>query len=283
MADDDLVLNFEVGDTPGANLVSTQYKGRWKERALSKKWDKIKARRVLAKSTIPTTIPTIQVSVVKTTNGVTGGVEKDKTLKRKRKQAVASSSNAMPVASRNFGSSSLFTSNPEITSTSHKEPKAAKAPRESPIPAESSASPPATTLISAPSQVTEFTSLGINPTICSHLERSLQITKPTQIQTLAIPHLVTSPYHDTFLRAQTGSGKTLSFLLPILHHILSHPPPANTTAPRASSPSSSSPPANSQNKPNMSSPPSLPGPGLCLGGCWVVRRRSGKRRGYGGE
>ena len=84
MADDDLLLNFEVGDTPGTNLVSTQYKGRWKERALSKKWDKIKARRVLngpVKSTIPTTIPMSEVSAVKTTNGVNGGLEKDNTLK----------------------------------------------------------------------------------------------------------------------------------------------------------------------------------------------------------
>src|SRR5271170_2678708 len=195
MADDDLLLNFEVGDTPGTNLVSTQYKGRWKERALSKKWDKIKARRVFngpVKSTTPTTIPP---TAVKTTNGVNGGLEKESTgtegkrsLKRKRKQAVASSSNATPVGSRNFGSSSLFTSNPEITSTSHKEPKAAKAPKEPPIPAEPKEakepreSPAATTLISAsttPSEATEFTSLGINPTVCSHLQRSLQITKPT--------------------------------------------------------------------------------------------------------
>jgi hypothetical protein len=40
MADDGLLLNFEVGDMPGTNFVSTQYKGRWKERALSKKCSK---------------------------------------------------------------------------------------------------------------------------------------------------------------------------------------------------------------------------------------------------
>ena len=45
MADDDMLLNFEVGDGPAANLVASQYKGRWKERALSKKWDRIQARR----------------------------------------------------------------------------------------------------------------------------------------------------------------------------------------------------------------------------------------------
>ena len=76
-------------------------------------------------------------------------------------------------------------------------------------------------------EVKDFTSLGINPTISAHLQRSLQISKPTQIQSLAIPHLLTSPHQDTFLRAQTGSGKTLAFLLPILHTILSLPTPTH--------------------------------------------------------
>src|SRR5277367_3803805 len=251
MADDGLLLNFEVGDTPGANFVSSQYKGRWKERALSKKWDKIKATRVLngpVKSRMPTMIATTEGLAVKATNGVNGGPEKEsivkdgeRSLKRKRKHAVASSSNATPVGSRNFSSSSLFTSNPEITSILEpkdqkvtqeiKEPKDTKASKESTKPSEPSEPKkphPGATLPhteTPPSEVTEFTSLGINPTICSHLQRSLQITKPTQIQTLAIPHLLTPPHHDTFLRAQTGSGKTLSFLLPILHHILSLPTP----------------------------------------------------------
>src|SRR5271170_2607599 len=100
MTDDDLLLNFEVGDTAGTNLVSKQYKGRWKEKALSKKWDKIKARRVLngpVKSTLLPTIPTTEVSVVKTTNGVNAAQRKEmigtaerRSLKRKRKHAVAS-------------------------------------------------------------------------------------------------------------------------------------------------------------------------------------------------
>src|SRR5271170_370638 len=211
MADDDLLLNFEVGDTPGTNLVSTQYKGRWKERALSKKWDKIKARRVFngpVKSTTPTTIPP---TAVKTTNGVNGGLEKESTgtegkrsLKRKRKQAVASSSNATPMGTRNFGSSSLFTSNPEITSTrAQKQPKVTQEhteptePGSLPEPKNSDQLPsienPADTQLV---EVAEFTFLGINPTICTHLQRSLQISKPTQIQTLAIPHLIHPPHHD---------------------------------------------------------------------------------------
>ena len=53
MADDDLLLNFSVNDTPSISSVGGQYKGRWKERALSKKWDKIKARKALSGKPVP--------------------------------------------------------------------------------------------------------------------------------------------------------------------------------------------------------------------------------------
>src|SRR5436305_13762163 len=46
--DDGLYLNFELGEstTTGKNVsLSTKYKGRWKESALSKKWDRIKAQK----------------------------------------------------------------------------------------------------------------------------------------------------------------------------------------------------------------------------------------------
>jgi ATP-dependent RNA helicase DDX31/DBP7 len=76
---------------------------------------------------------------------------------------------------------------------------------------------PASTLIPA----TDFTQLGISEAINSHLSKSpLSITTPTEIQNLAIPHLLNSTC-DTFLRAQTGSGKTIAFVLPIIHTLLS--------------------------------------------------------------
>lgn len=247
MADDGMLLNFEVGDVPAANLVASQYKGRWKERALSKKWDRIQARRVFkgpAKTSISSKTSTsadapAKSTVTPTVNGrkETETTENDggRSLKRKRKQGVASSSNATPMGTRNFGSSSLFTSNPQIASTSPqkklKVTKKAQEPTEPEMPlteVKESANPSSIAHADPPViEVTEFTSLGINPTICAHLQRSLQITKPTQIQTLAIPHLLTPPHHDTFLRAQTGSGKTLAFLLPILHTILSLPTPTH--------------------------------------------------------
>jgi ATP-dependent RNA helicase DDX31/DBP7 len=219
MADDGLLLNFSVGDGP-AIVTKGQYKGKWKERALSKKWDKFKAQRALSGRPVPPIRrpeePSqhqpqphgAQHTSAAQTNGNTNTSNPDsRPLKRKRNHTVASSSNATPVAPRKVASSSLFTSNPEIQSL--------------PQPIERPSSPaPATNL---PLDISnEFTALGINPVICSHLAKSLSITTPTQIQQLAIPHLLTSP-RDTFLRAQTGSGKTLAFILPILHTLLSLP------------------------------------------------------------
>ena len=199
--DDGLLLNFEVGDA-AVRLSTAQYKGRWKERALSKKWDRIKAKRAISKGASnwqpsESHPPASQSEETPWKPQPTSVESTKRPLKRKR--TAASSSNATPVMPRNFTSSSLFTSNPEI-----------------PI---SKPNPPIITPVSAP-LTGDFVSLGINPVISSHLSKSLEITTPTEIQRLAIPHLLEST-RDTFLRAQTGSGKTLAFILPILHTLLS--------------------------------------------------------------
>ena len=199
--DDGLLLNFEVGDA-AVRPSSTQYKGRWKERALSKKWDRIKAKKAISKGSAnwqpsESRPPASQSEKTPRKEQPISAENAERPLKRKR--TVASSSNATPVIPRNFTSSSLFTSNPEI-----------------PI---SKPNPPTIAPASVP-LTGDFVSLGVNPAICSHLGKSLEVTTPTEIQRLAIPHLLEST-RDTFLRAQTGSGKTLAFILPILHTLLS--------------------------------------------------------------
>lgn len=48
---------------------------------------------------------------------------------------------------------------------------------------------------------------------------SLGFTKPTEIQAKVIPLLIDNPNHDIHAQAQTGTGKTLAFGIPLLHAI----------------------------------------------------------------
>lgn len=267
MADDGLLLNFSVEDTSAITTSSAgQYKGRWKERALSKKWDKIKATRALKGSSVFVSAKSqsagAAISSASEPNGINGANEtngtvgnkdvqrtegKDEVHSRgmKRKRGQASAANATPVIPRIYNSSSLFTGNPEISQQAvSKDPPAkvqstAKEPANISSKVESTSTHKPSTdeqtiiehtisplITTSPAITSEFASLGISPAICNHLTKSLSISKPTQIQSLAIPHLL-STTSDTFLRSQTGSGKTLAFLLPILHKLLSLPTPTH--------------------------------------------------------
>jgi len=62
-----------------------------------------------------------------------------------------------------------------------------------------------------------FTDLGINDNIVQALQEN-RITEPTDIQLQAIPHILTSG-QDLVAIAQTGTGKTAAFCLPILQTI----------------------------------------------------------------
>jgi superfamily II DNA/RNA helicase len=69
-----------------------------------------------------------------------------------------------------------------------------------------------------------FTALGITPQLTAGLT-NLAITTPTPIQTQAIPLLLEGS--DILASAQTGTGKTIAYLLPILQKLLAFP---NATA-----------------------------------------------------
>ncbi|MCM0759185.1 DEAD/DEAH box helicase [Sporomusa sphaeroides DSM 2875] len=63
---------------------------------------------------------------------------------------------------------------------------------------------------------TNFSALGIRPELTQFL-KTTGITRPTPIQVQAIPILLAGK--DVIAQAQTGTGKTLAFLLPILEKI----------------------------------------------------------------
>src|SRR3954465_4758931 len=65
-----------------------------------------------------------------------------------------------------------------------------------------------------------FRSLKLHPDLLKGV-KELGFVRPTPIQTDAIPPAMTG--RDILACAMTGSGKTVAFLLPILHHLLSSP------------------------------------------------------------
>lgn len=65
-----------------------------------------------------------------------------------------------------------------------------------------------------------FTSLALDPSLLKAIEES-GYNKPTAIQLAAIPVILEN--HDVMAGAQTGTGKTAAFTLPILHQLLKQP------------------------------------------------------------
>lgn len=62
-----------------------------------------------------------------------------------------------------------------------------------------------------------FKSFKLLPEIVSVLERSLNFTTPTPIQRLGIPNLIKGK--SALLAAQTGTGKTLAYTIPLIHRL----------------------------------------------------------------
>lgn len=105
-----------------------------------------------------------------------------------------------------------------------------------------------------PDRAPELSKLGLMRELVAGLAGKLGITGPTACQAGAIPRLIPQSQvkkgkgkgrapasdfaHDAILRAQTGSGKTLTFLLPMLQDLLTLPP--SLLPPSSSAPSSSS-------------------------------------------
>jgi len=78
--------------------------------------------------------------------------------------------------------------------------------------------------------MTTFADLGLSPSLLKALEKT-NLKMPTPIQAQAIPHIMQG--RDLMGLAQTGTGKTAAFGLPLLHRLLDlgHPPgPKNVRA-----------------------------------------------------
>ncbi|KAG6833546.1 hypothetical protein H0H87_005197 [Tephrocybe sp. NHM501043] len=126
----------------------------------------------------------------------------------KEKEPSASTSSQSRPARPTQVISSLFSYNPKVEA-----------------PAPSIQPKPAAKPSNAPLDLSSFAGLGLDPLLVTHLTNKMKINKPTSIQRSALPALLaTSPdsnnLRDVFIQSQTGSGKTLSFLLPIIQDLL---------------------------------------------------------------
>lgn len=75
----------------------------------------------------------------------------------------------------------------------------------------------------APTDTSTFTGLGLDPLLAAHLKsKRMEIgERPTGIQRTGLPALINGDdSRDVLLHSQTGSGKTLTYLLPILQSLL---------------------------------------------------------------
>lgn len=57
----------------------------------------------------------------------------------------------------------------------------------------------------------------MDPSLCEHI-KTLDIEKPLEIQSLAIPKILHG--HNTLIAAETGCGKTLAYVLPLITQVL---------------------------------------------------------------
>ncbi|KAL1717407.1 P-loop containing nucleoside triphosphate hydrolase protein [Schizophyllum commune] len=183
--DDDIILNF--ADDDNTPLRKGKNKGT--------RADRIKAKRVAKRKS----------------DAAPAEVTDPRPAKKPRNEPVEDrpqTQSAQPKAGQTHIISSLFSHNPRVEA-----PEPSSAPKAPSAPS------------NAPLDTSTFSGLGLNPLLIAHLEKKLSITKPTAIQRAALPALLgrlsaENALRDVFIQAQTGSGKTLSYLLPIIQDLL---------------------------------------------------------------
>ncbi|KAJ3811191.1 P-loop containing nucleoside triphosphate hydrolase protein [Lentinula aff. lateritia] len=199
MDDDSLVLNLASEDFSSSKAAISSKGGRWTDRLKAKRGAKRKNRNEQPSN--PRKPHNIQTEIE----------EPQRKRPRVEKPHAQSASKEHPHAQSHPPTqiiSSLFSYNPKVQTPVDPDPsKVPSAPSNAPL-----------------TDASSFSGLGLNPLISAHLSSKMGIQKPTSIQRAALPvTLSVSPdvmARDIFIQSQTGSGKTLSFLLPIIQDLL---------------------------------------------------------------
>ncbi|KAJ4351541.1 ATP-dependent RNA helicase dbp7 [Didymosphaeria variabile] len=219
MADDGMLLNFSIPDSGILNKPSFKG-GNWKQRQTAKKaaahWHTKATERltgVKAPKAPPATVSQcIRPKRLRVSGGDHKNSEDDGAAAAFRPHSDASVVKH-PAAKQDTSKggkqiiSSLFSFNP--TSITQAQPTKAT---EEDAPVEPSNAP-------LTSELDTFTSLGISPTLATHLLKKMELKAPTAIQKAAVAQLIKDD-SDAFIQAETGSGKTLAYLLPIVQRLM---------------------------------------------------------------
>ncbi|KAK0591825.1 hypothetical protein LWI29_008848 [Acer saccharum] len=67
-----------------------------------------------------------------------------------------------------------------------------------------------------------FSSLGLHPSLCDQLRDRMGFEAPTHVQAQAIPVILAGEH--VLVNAATGTGKTVTYLAPIIHHLQDYTP-----------------------------------------------------------
>jgi len=225
MADDGMLVNFSIGD----EILRSKpvFKGgRWR--------DRLSAKRSTQRPHTKATTTSDRAEDVNGFNGTDTAIAPP--AKRQKIDDTGASSTTIPSpptlnSATVQSSTSRSSTRRKPTSTPHHAPKEVisslfsynppsanpdtsdAAPTIEPIPSNAALTDPLST----------FTSLGLSAPLSSHLLTKFSLTAPTAIQATAVKQLL-SDDSDAFIQAETGSGKTLGYLLPIVQRIMSLSP-----------------------------------------------------------
>lgn len=212
MAEDGMLLNLSMDTGPVQSKKQSASKGgRWKDRVRAKKAAAAKEK------------PKKSEDSVKSDAKASSTNKEDRTKKayssekkRKRESGALPSEPARKLKVRSTDRdkakdgtetfvSSLFTYNPDEEQEDEKKTEDVNEfhdPSNAPL-----------------ADSTSFAGLKVNERLSNLLKTKMQLEKPTRIQRAVVPRLIEQD-RDLFVQAQTGSGKTLSYVLPILERLM---------------------------------------------------------------
>ncbi|CAG8609795.1 21211_t:CDS:2 [Gigaspora rosea] len=245
MDNSNLILNFVTqGPTVGNQSIRSKLKevrGGWKEKNRVRK----SLKRELKKANSGNKETSLTSTIVETENKA-NILPEELTSKKQSNQTNKSSNNGdkdnqfnkhLSSDSNNKPQiiSSIFTRNPEIVDVHENKISTKNIANYKPS--------------NAPINDTSFIGMGLNVDLVANVKDKLGVENPTNVQKKAIPILLSSIQNhndtnnkdiDIVLQAETGSGKTLTYLLPIVHRLICVTNDLHNTDQKTSSPLSRS-------------------------------------------